>query len=91
MSGTIFAMPNERGPILKHSRREAAVAVALWLAAMTYTVGFCTLFGYDSGAELDFVLGVPTWVAWGILAPWSISLAASGWFAFVFMTDDSLE
>lgn len=84
-------MSGERDPILKHGRREAAVAIALWLAAMIYTVGYCTLFGYDTQAATVYVLGIPSWVAWGILAPWTISLAASAWFAFVFMTDDSLE
>jgi hypothetical protein len=81
-----------RDPVLQHSRREAIVALALWLVALIYTVGFCAIYGYGgTDAPLTFVLGVPSWVMWGILAPWTVMIVASAWFAFAFMTDDSLE
>ena len=85
-------MPKPHDPVLTHSRREALVALALWLAALIYTVGYCTLYGYlGNEGELHFLFGIPTWVMWGIVAPWTVMLVASAWFAFSFMTDDSLE
>ncbi len=85
-------MPKPPDPVLQHSRREAIVAIAIWLSAMVYTVGYCTLFGYNLEAhEIHFVFGLPSWVVWGVLLPWTVCLVASGWFAFGFMTDDSLE
>lgn len=33
-------------------------------------------------------LGVPDWVLWGIVVPWFLCLIFSGWFCFVYMTDD---
>jgi hypothetical protein len=76
---------------LRSSRREAWVVLAIWIAAMTYTVGYCTQNAYGrTWDEITFVLGFPDWVFWGILVPWSACLVASVWFAFGFMTDESL-
>jgi len=37
----------------------------MWLVAMTYTVGYCGLYGYQRSAEdLRYVLGFPDWVFW---------------------------
>ena len=92
MSGTIRRMTKPQDPVLVHSRREALVALALWLAALIYTVGYCSLYGYgDADEPVQLVLGIPAWVMWGVIAPWTVMLAASAWFAFGFMTDDSLE
>jgi hypothetical protein len=85
-------MPNSPDPVLKHSRREAIVALTIWLCAMLYTVSYCSLFGYNLDQhEIQFVLGIPSWALWGIVLPWTLCLVASAWFAFGFMTDDSLE
>ncbi|MEX2287605.1 MAG: DUF997 family protein [Planctomycetaceae bacterium] len=86
-------MPDtQEDPVVKTSRREAAVALLLWLAAMTYTVGYCTWYGYGGkAAELKFVLGFPDWVFWGIMVPWTFFTIVSWFYAFVFMSDASLE
>jgi hypothetical protein len=84
-------MTNVDDPVLRSARREASVVLAVWLAALVYTVGYCYVFGYGRDPDsLRFVLGFPDWVFWGILAPWTACTAISGWFAFVFMTDDDL-
>ena len=78
--------------IVTSGRREAAVALLLWLAAMSYSVWYCTTYGYYRTAEeLTFVLGFPSWVFWGVIAPWSVCTAITWWYAFVFMTDEDLE
>ncbi|MEO8495839.1 MAG: DUF997 family protein, partial [Planctomycetota bacterium] len=78
-------------PVLRSSRREAFVALAIWLAAMSYTVGTCWWRGYGRDWEtVTFVLGFPDWVFWGIICPWLACVALSWWFAYCFMSDESL-
>ncbi len=79
-------------PVLRSARREGIVVFAAWLSAMTYTVGYCYLNGYDRPQEsLTFVLGFPDWVFWGIVVPWGTCTIVSGLFAFCFMKDESLD
>ena len=60
-------------PVLRSSRREAALVLFVWLAACIFTVGYCYVFGYGrDAATLTYVVGFPDWVFWGIIAPWTI-------------------
>jgi hypothetical protein len=75
-------------PVLKTARREAIVAVAIWVAAAVWSVGYCTLFGYRRDpATLTFVLGFPDWVFWGVILPWVVCVGLCVWFAYGFMKD----
>lgn len=77
--------------LVRHARREAAVALSMWLVAMIYSIGYCYAFGYGRSAEsLSFVLWFPDWVFWGIILPWTICAVGSIWFAFSFMGDEDL-
>ena len=79
-------------PLLRSARREALVTAGLVLAALVYTIAYSAMFGYDRTPEsLTFVLGIPDWVFWGILAPWLVCLVVSWWFAFWLFEDDTLE
>lgn len=79
-------------PVLRSARREAVAAALLFAAAFAYTITFCALRGYDRAPEsLTFVLGIPDWVFWGILAPWMVCVAISFIFAFRFMKDETLD
>ena len=78
-------------PLLRSARREALVVLAVWLAACTYTIGYCYAYGYERKPEtLGFVLGFPDWVFWGIVTPWCLCTAVSIWFAMIFMSDEDL-
>ncbi|HEX3725961.1 MAG TPA: hypothetical protein VHV08_06945 [Pirellulales bacterium] len=78
-------------PVVKAARREAAIALATWLAAMLYSVTYCYLNGYGrSVASLSFILWFPDWVFWGIVVPWGICIAFSTVFALRIMGDESL-
>jgi hypothetical protein len=78
-------------PVVQGGRREAAVVLVVFLAAMSWTVGYCYLYGYDVPAEeITFVYGVPSWAFWGILAPWLACLLVSFWFGRLFMGTPSL-
>ncbi len=83
---------NVEDSVCRTGRREALVAAATWCAAAAYTVGYCALHGYGRTMDdLQFVLGIPDWVFWGIVVPWSICLAIGVWFSYVFMTDADLS
>lgn len=77
--------------VVRAARREASVALGIWLVAMVYTVTYCYLNGYGRSVEsLTFVLWFPDWVFWGIVVPWGICVLGSLPFAFRFMGDESL-
>ncbi len=79
-------------PLLKSARREMLGALAIWLAATIYSVGYCWAFGYGRDPQsLTFVLGFPDWVFWGLIVPWGVCTAVSIWFALAFMRDEDLE
>jgi hypothetical protein len=78
-------------PALRQARREAAFVLLLWAGALTYTVVYCTRYGYDRSLDsLTFVLGFPDWVFWGIVVPWALCLVVSCLFAAFFMRDEDL-
>lgn len=86
-----MAEPNEH-PLLKSARREAIGALAIWLIATTYCVGYCCLYAYGRDPKsLTFVLGFPDWIFWGIVVPWGTSTVVSTVFAFWFMKDEDLD
>jgi hypothetical protein len=78
-------------PLIRHARREALTIALIAILATAYAVGYCTLFGYGRvGEPVRFVLGFPTWVFWGIVAPWGVCVLIAGWFSWWFMSDDEL-
>jgi hypothetical protein len=78
-------------PVLRSSRREAVVCFGIWLAACTYTVGYCAVYGYDLDPNtLTFVAGIPSWVFYGIVLPWTICTLTSFWVSNFFMADEDL-
>ncbi len=82
---------NHEDPVIRHSRRESVVALVVWFLAMIYTVGFCWWRAYDRPPEsLRLILGMPDWVLWGIVAPWSVCVVVCAWYAYVYMSDESL-
>lgn len=84
-------MHTKNDPVLTSSRREAFLVLGIWLAAMSYSVGYCVWRGYGRDWEtVSFVFGFPDWVFWGIVCPWLACVALSWWFAYRFMTDEPL-
>ena len=60
------------GPDSRPARREALEAFFLWAAALALTVGLSTWIGSGPPVALH---GVPSWAAWGVLAPWLVFFA----------------
>ena len=83
-------------PVFLHSRREAAVIFCVWLIGMIWAVPFCYFYGYMSNikdfdpSNISTVLGIPTWLFWGIFVPWLVADVITTWFCFGFMAEDDL-
>lgn len=79
-------------PLVLHARREALVILLAFGGCLIWSVGWCYLWGYpgpDSG-PVSKVLGMPSWVFWGVLAPWIGADLFAVWFCFFFFADDPL-
>jgi hypothetical protein len=91
--------------LIRHARREAAVVLVVWAAALSWAVGYCYLHGYKHDAtswvvrwglaevrtaeDLRLIAGFPDWVFAGIVVPWLLCTTFTIAFCF-FMTDDDL-
>lgn len=83
--------PSVEDPLLRSARREACVVFGVWLAALLYTIGYCYAFGYGRDSQTPTLwFGVPDWVLWGIVLPWTLCTLVSWWFGLRFMSDDDL-
>jgi hypothetical protein len=77
--------------LLRHARREGLLIMAVWAAALVWSVGSGYVLGYHrQPQEIGLILGIPDWVFWSVVLPWGICLAFSVWFCFVYMADDDL-
>src|SRR5262249_11499466 len=99
-------MPNSGSRLFHRARREAVLVLVVWLLALTWTVGYCYLRGYEqppdswvveSGlarrpgpANVGAFIGLPEWVAVGVLLPWLACTAFTVFFCLVVMKDDDL-
>ena len=83
-------------PTYRNARREAIIIGLIWLASTIYCCAYCYLFGYTSperpktAADIAPIWGIPSWVLWGVMAPWIVCTLITFWFAGVYMADDDL-
>ncbi len=87
------ADPVEYDPVFLHSRREAIVIFSLWVAALFWAVLFSYFNGYAEAVDpenLRTLLGIPSWVFWGIVVPWMAADLFTIWFCLFYMADDDL-
>jgi len=83
--------PPSEDPLVSDARREALAVAVVAVTATVYTLVYCTRFGYGhEGEPIRFVLGFPSWVFWGIVAPWGVCVLICGGFSWWFMHDDEL-
>jgi hypothetical protein len=81
----------QEDPVLTSSRREALVVLAIWTAACAWSVGYCFAFGYErEPASLRYIAGVPDWIFWGVLVPWTVCTALSFWVSAYLIADQDL-
>ena len=78
-------------PTFLHARREGLIIFAVWVMALLWAVPYCYFNGYEiDPAALQMIWGVPSWVFWGIAAPWILANVFTFWFCFSYMSDDDL-
>jgi hypothetical protein len=79
-------------PVYRSSLRELRWILILWGINFAWVIGYCSLFGYQSeGEALTTVLGMPSWVFWGIFTPWIVATLVITWFALTQIEDHPLE
>jgi hypothetical protein len=89
-------MPHPEDPVLRNARREGWIITAVWLAAAIYCCVYSYIFGYDRPGQvlgqddLDPVLGVPNWFAFGVMLPWFVCSVFTLVFAGFLMVEDDL-
>lgn len=86
-------VPEEKySPVYVHAKREAMWILVAWLVCLVWTVGYSAVFGYglEEGA-LHLVMGMPSWVFWGVFVPWITATGFSIWFGLVYMKEDNLN
>lgn len=74
----------------QHSLREALFVALVWIGACLYTVGYAMLFAYRPSRTPALLFGMPSWVFWGVIAPWMVCTAITFWFALYRMRDEDL-
>ena len=79
-------------PVFAHSRREAIIIFTVWCAGLLWAVPYCYLNGYgvENPEVIVTICGVPSWIFWGILAPWLVADVFTIWFCFFYMQDENL-
>ena len=81
-------------PVYLNSRREFLIIMGLWALFLLWVVPYCYIFGYQTltdPAELKLVLGMPSWVVWGIAVPWLVANVITIVMCLWVIKDDDLE
>lgn len=80
----------------RHARREAILIFCAWAVALLWAVPYCYFSGFTTGPSsidpetMPLVLGIPSWVFWGVGAPWLAADVFTIWLCFFYMEDDDL-
>lgn len=92
MSSSSLPDKSQYDPTFVNSRREAIVIFGSWVVALIWAVPYCYLNGYNVAdpENIKTVLGIPSWLFWGIAAPWVAANLFTTWFCFAYMKDDDL-
>jgi hypothetical protein len=72
------------------ARREAVFVMAMWLVVCLYVVGYAALFAYGPDAASRSIAGIPSWVVWGVLAPWVACTVVTCVYSLYFIRDEEL-
>lgn len=80
----------------RHARREAILIFLAWAVALVWAVPYCYFAGFTTSPEtldpetMPLILGIPSWVFWGIGLPWLAADVFTIWLCFFYMEDDDL-
>jgi hypothetical protein len=88
--------PERDDATFRHARQEAILIFFAWLAALLWAVPYCYFAGFSTepGAidpeTMPLILGMPSWVFWGVGFPWLLADVFTVWLCFFYMKDDDL-
>ena len=72
--------------------REARFVGAVVVIAGFVICGLCISLGYvapiDRPETPDLLLGIPSWVVYGLVIPWLVLILVTWWFAWFMLKDD---
>jgi hypothetical protein len=83
-------------PTYENSRKEAIGIGLIWLACTVYCCAYSYFFGYNVDGmaktvdDVHPIWGIPSWVFWGVMAPWAVCTVINIWYAGFYMADDDL-
>jgi len=83
----------ELDPVFLNSRREATAIFQLWFFCLLWAVPVSYTLGYTQEVvpdQVPTIMGMPSWVFWGLLLPWLTADAVTIWFCFRFIQNDDL-
>ncbi len=81
----------DRSPVLSQTtRREAILVMLLWVACCIYTCTYAYLNAYRPDAANHLIYGIPSWVVWGVFAPWGVCTLVTIWASFWGIQDEDL-
>ena len=76
----------------EQSKREMRIILCTWFVFCVWVVGYCTTHAYELDPEnLSITFGMPSWVFWGIAAPWCCATIFTVVFGFRLLRDQPLE
>jgi hypothetical protein len=79
-------------PLYRSSLREMKWILGAWIVNCVWVVGYCGWTAFDRGeGNGSFLMGMPTWVFYGVFVPWIAVTLFTTWFALGKMEDHSLE
>jgi hypothetical protein len=85
----------ELDPVFVSSRREAIFVLIVFAVFAVFVIGVSYGLGNrleaTEGEPVSTILGLPTWVFWGILVPWGAANVVTAWYCLSFMSHESLE
>ncbi|MCA9128459.1 MAG: hypothetical protein KDB22_15335 [Planctomycetales bacterium] len=84
----------EKDPVFLHATREAWTVLAIFgvfaLYCLAASYWSSPLADSATGPEVSMIIGMPTWIFWGVFVPWGVANLVTAWFCFVYMKRDSL-
>jgi hypothetical protein len=80
-------MPDPSRETFKRTRKEAIVAIIIWVLAGFWTVPVSYWLGTRSPAST--IAGIPTWVIWGVFVPWLVFFIIHSWYSLFYIQDEA--
>ncbi|MEZ6123407.1 MAG: DUF997 family protein [Planctomycetaceae bacterium] len=83
----------EPDPLFVDSLKEAKVILSIWLICFVWTVSVCLSTGYAKEVDpqqFPMILGMPTWIVWGVALPWLLANVVTIVFCLGYMKDADL-